>query len=56
VDIFAACSNSETLVCCYKNVVELNCTYGSEIHQMIQSVLEIADDRDQPVWWVNLLD
>lgn len=56
IDAFAACSNNETIVNCYKNVVELGCTYPPEVHRKIDDVLEVVNNNDPPEWWLNLLD
>jgi hypothetical protein len=56
VDLFASCSNSETLVHCYKNFIEIGCKYQPEISLKIEEVLESVEARDPPEWWVTLLD
>jgi len=56
VDMFASCSNSETLVHCYKNIVEIGCKYPPDIIRRIEEVLETLEARDPPDWWVTLLD
>lgn len=50
------CDN-EIIFKCYKNKLELNCTYQTEIEEKIKLICEKAHiDEEETEWWIDLLD
>ena len=47
--------NEKVILNCYKNKIELNCGYGSDIHSVIIDIESEMADVD-PNWWIDLLD
>lgn len=52
-DFMDRCDNNVVLSNCYKNKLELGCTYNKSIEEKILNILK---DIEEYPWWVDLLD
>lgn len=55
VEKFSNLSVNTTLTNCYRNKLEFGCSYGDEVEQRIQEIVDKMIE-DKVAWWVDLID